>query len=91
MIKLTVVATSGITAFLHARATTRRGMAVFGALTGLTALAAPSCWGSSSPGRGGPHADPTIERGEGRTGHVGDPRCCWSSPAVTSPAAAPPR
>jgi putative copper export protein len=40
MIKLTVVAASGITAFLHARATTRRGMAVFGALTGLTALGA---------------------------------------------------
>lgn len=40
MIKLTVVAASGITAFLHARATSRRGMAVFGALTGLTALAA---------------------------------------------------
>jgi putative copper export protein len=40
MIKLTVVAVSGVTAFLHARATTRRGMAVFGALTGLTALAA---------------------------------------------------
>ena len=40
MIKLTVVAASGITAFLHARATSRRGMAVFGALTGLTALLA---------------------------------------------------
>jgi putative copper export protein len=40
MIKLTVVAASGVTAFLHARATTRRGMAVFGALTGLSALAA---------------------------------------------------
>jgi putative copper export protein len=40
MIKLTVVAASGVTAFLHARATTRRGMAVFGALTGLTALGA---------------------------------------------------
>ena len=40
MIKLAVVAASGITAFLHARATSRRGMAVFGALTGLTALAA---------------------------------------------------
>ena len=40
MIKLTVVALSGVTAFLHARATTRRGMAVFGALTGLTALLA---------------------------------------------------
>jgi putative copper export protein len=40
MIKLAVVAASGVTAFLHARATTRRGMAVFGALTGLTALLA---------------------------------------------------
>ena len=40
MIKLTVVALSGVTAFLHARASTRRGMAVFGALTGLTALLA---------------------------------------------------
>ena len=40
MIKLTVVAASGITAFLHARATSRRGMVVFGALTGLTALLA---------------------------------------------------
>jgi putative copper export protein len=40
MIKLTVVAASGVTAFLHARATTRRAMAVFGALTGLTALGA---------------------------------------------------
>jgi putative copper export protein len=39
-VKLAVVAASGVTAFLHARATTRRGMAVFGALTGLTALAA---------------------------------------------------
>jgi putative copper export protein len=40
MIKLTVVAATRVTAFLHARATTRRAMAVFGALTGLTALAA---------------------------------------------------
>lgn len=40
MIKLTVVVASGVTAFLHARATSRRGMAVFGALTGLTALLA---------------------------------------------------
>jgi putative copper export protein len=39
-VKLTVVAASGGTAFLHARATGRRSMAVFGALTGLTALAA---------------------------------------------------
>jgi putative copper export protein len=40
MIKLAVVAASGVTAFLHARATSRRGMAVLGALTGLTALLA---------------------------------------------------
>lgn len=39
-VKLVVVAASGVTAILHARATTRRGMAVFGALTGLTALGA---------------------------------------------------
>src|SRR6478672_1738537 len=39
-VKLVVVAASGVTAFLHARATSRRGMAVYGALTGLTALAA---------------------------------------------------
>lgn len=39
-VKLVVVAASGVTAFLHARATTRRGMAVYGALTGLTALGA---------------------------------------------------
>ena len=39
-VKLVVVAASAVTAFLHARATTRRGMAVYGALTGLTALAA---------------------------------------------------
>jgi putative copper export protein len=39
-VKLVVVAASGITAFLHARATSRRGLAVFGALTGGTALAA---------------------------------------------------
>ena len=40
MVKLAVVAASGVTAFLHARATSRRGMAVFGALTGVTALGA---------------------------------------------------
>jgi putative copper export protein len=39
-IKIAVVVASGVTAFLHARSTSRRGMAVFGALTGLTALAA---------------------------------------------------
>jgi putative copper export protein len=39
-VKLVVVLLSGVTAWLHARATSRRGMAVFGALTGLTALLA---------------------------------------------------
>ncbi|MGZ4427356.1 MAG: hypothetical protein ACXVXC_09815 [Nocardioidaceae bacterium] len=39
MLKYTLVLASGVTAFLHARATSRRAMAVFGALTGLTALA----------------------------------------------------
>lgn len=37
-IKVAVVAASGITAYLHTRATTTTGLAVFGALTGLTAL-----------------------------------------------------
>ena len=40
MIKIAVVAASGISALLHARARSRRGLAVFGALSGLTALAA---------------------------------------------------
>jgi putative copper export protein len=40
IIKLVVVALSGLTAALHIRARTPRGLAVFGALTGLTALAA---------------------------------------------------
>lgn len=40
MIKVVVVILSGVTAFLHARATNRQGLAVYGALTGLTALAA---------------------------------------------------
>lgn len=39
-VKLGVVAASGVTAFLHARATNRRALAVYGALTGVTALAA---------------------------------------------------
>jgi putative copper export protein len=39
VLKLTLVALSGATAFLHARAGSRRAMAVWGALTGLTALA----------------------------------------------------
>jgi putative copper export protein len=40
LVKYAVVLASGLTAYLHARATSRRAMAVFGALTGLTALAA---------------------------------------------------
>jgi putative copper export protein len=40
VVKLVVVAISGITAALHARARTARGLAVFGALTGVSALAA---------------------------------------------------
>jgi putative copper export protein len=39
-VKLVVVALSGGTAVAHIRARSRRGVAVFGALTGLTALAA---------------------------------------------------
>jgi putative copper export protein len=38
--KLVVVAASGITAFLHARSKSTVGLAVWGALTGLTALGA---------------------------------------------------
>jgi putative copper export protein len=40
MVKLAVVAVSGITAALHARARSTMGLAVFGALTGVSALAA---------------------------------------------------
>jgi putative copper export protein len=40
VVKLVVVAISGITAFAHARSRSRRGLAVFGALTGLSAVAA---------------------------------------------------
>lgn len=39
-VKLAVVAVSGLTAWLHARARSRAGLAVFGALTGLSAIAA---------------------------------------------------
>jgi putative copper export protein len=39
-VKLIVVAASGISAFLHARSKTTVGLAVWGALTGLTALSA---------------------------------------------------
>ena len=40
IVKLVVVAISGVTALLHTRARTPAGQAVFGALTGLCALAA---------------------------------------------------
>lgn len=40
IVKLVVVAISGIAAALHARARSAAGLAVFGALTGLSALAA---------------------------------------------------
>jgi hypothetical protein len=39
MLKYTLVVGSGVTAYLHARVASRRGMAVCGALTGLTAPA----------------------------------------------------
>ncbi|HXP21891.1 MAG TPA: hypothetical protein VN840_19780 [Streptosporangiaceae bacterium] len=40
IVKLIVVAASGITAVLHSRSRSTVGLAVYGALTGLTALAA---------------------------------------------------
>ncbi len=40
MVKIVVVAISGITAFVHSNARSRRGLAVFGALTGVSALLA---------------------------------------------------
>ena len=40
IVKLVVVGASGLTAFLHTRAKSKPGLAIFGALTGLTALAA---------------------------------------------------
>ena len=40
IVKIAVVVVSGITAALHARARSRAGLAVFGALTGLSALGA---------------------------------------------------
>lgn len=40
IVKLVVVAVSGVTAALHARARSTAGLAVFGALTGISALAA---------------------------------------------------
>lgn len=39
MVKYTLVVGSGATAYLHARTTSRKAMAIFGALTGLAALA----------------------------------------------------
>lgn len=38
--KVVVVAASGVTAYAHTKATTAKGLAIFGALTGLTALGA---------------------------------------------------
>jgi hypothetical protein len=40
VVKIVVVAVSGATAALHARSRSRTGLAVFGALTGVSALAA---------------------------------------------------
>ena len=40
VIKLAVVAVSGVTAFLHARSRSKAAMAAFGALTGLSAVLA---------------------------------------------------
>lgn len=40
IVKLILVAVSGATAFLHARSRSTAGLAVFGALTGVSALAA---------------------------------------------------
>jgi putative copper export protein len=40
MLKYVLVLASGVTAYLHQRATTPRGLAVYGALTGLSALGA---------------------------------------------------
>lgn len=40
IVKLVLVAISGATAYAHAKATTRTDLAVYGALTGLSALAA---------------------------------------------------
>lgn len=40
LVKIAVVAASGLSAFAHTRATSRRGLALGGALSGLTALVA---------------------------------------------------
>ena len=39
-LKMAVVVLSGLAAWLHTRATSKRGLAVFGALSGLSALTA---------------------------------------------------
>lgn len=39
-IKMSIVLLSGVSAFLHARAKTKKGLAIWGAVAGLTALAA---------------------------------------------------
>lgn len=39
MLKYTLVLASGVTAYVHSKAQSRRTMAIFGALTGLTAIA----------------------------------------------------
>jgi putative copper export protein len=39
-VKLAVVVLAGVAAFMHTRATTRRGLAVWGSLSGLSAVAA---------------------------------------------------
>jgi putative copper export protein len=39
MLKYTLVLISGVTAYVHAKATSRKMMAIFGALTGLSAIA----------------------------------------------------
>jgi putative copper export protein len=39
-LKVALVALSGVSAFLHTRATTTRGLAIWGALSGLSAIAA---------------------------------------------------
>jgi putative copper export protein len=40
VVKIVVVALAGLSAFLHTRASTRRGLAIWGALTALSSIAA---------------------------------------------------
>jgi putative copper export protein len=40
MAKITIVVAAGISAFLHTKAQTKRGLAIWGALSGLTSMAA---------------------------------------------------